>query len=469
MNKPKSYTIKEVLDNTMFSLCFEFYTSKDKGFLIKELSKESGKTVYLTSEEKYPSYTSGVLLQEYDSSKPRYKLSFGFVPFFESKQITKNILQWINDNAKVDYSTVLRVGLNYDSNNLKTLQNISDMNIGKMILKVNENWIWDKFPQMKNSPFAMSIKRLMPTNSWLNVSDVLININETFSMPIGDYYGVDFTDQTRGTIYFNYIGGENYPTKIEEVFEMFEYYAVTTYQALNEEYYSKDQLNELRRITSEYKKLQKCYYNAERFLSEFENIKVTVDLVSNPQTIKSYWTVLRDPLLKVILESDMKEGRFNLDTDSGFYQLKNVKLDGVKLKNFELVSSEVTGIIENCHMWKTKINNSRIENSTLVQNNTVNESNLLNVRADKQNKINKSYIINNGEIINCKVTESILRNAGLGSSAKLDEDTTVIDKKQPTFKPTEGIKVDQVRDYRWIKGLTERSESSGFANEYKDN
>lgn len=469
MLKGKTYSVSEVLNNTLISPVFEFYSSKEKKFIIDELSEISNKKVILTSEKKYSSYTTAILLEEYDSSKPLYKLSFGWLPYSESLSISELVLRWINENAKVDNFTLMRVNLTYNERDLQTLDHVSNMNVGKMILRIDEDWIWKRFPEMKKSPFALSIKKLAPTNSWINVSDVLININETFQMPIAEYYGIDFENQTRGILTFNYIGGENYPTKFKEIKELLEYYSIITYQVLNESGYTKEHVEELRRITGEYRKLQKCYYNPERFLNEYKDIIVTVNLERNPQIIKSFWTHLRDPLLKLVIESDLKKGRFNLDSDSGYFQIKNVNLEGVRISNFEVVDSVFSGVMENCHVWKSKVNNSRVKNTTFISNNKINESYLSNIRVDRENSINKSYIINNGEIINCKINESIVRNAGIGKNAKLDESTTVIQlKEQMTPEESTGIKIPEIRDYRWLKSLGGEKEDKGFANEYKE-
>ena len=471
MRKPKTYSVSEVLDNTLISPVFSFYSSKDDRHIVSDLSQITNKKVILTLDSIQNSYTTSVLLKEYDSSKPLFKLSFGWLPYEEALKITEKVLIWITESAMVDYHSSMKVNLTFNERNLQTLDFISNMNVGKMILKIDEDYIWKRFPEMKTSPHAISIKKLAPTNNWLNVSDVLVNLNETFQMPIAPYYGVDFTNQTRGILTFNYIGGKNYPTKIKEVKELLEYYAIITFQTLNEEHYTSEQVEELRRISGEYRKLQKCYYNPQRFMDEYKDIIVTVNLERGPQIIKSFWTVLRDPLLKLVLEADLKKGRFNLDTDTGYYQIKNVKLDGVRVTDFEIVESEISGVIEHCHLWKAKINSSRVLNSTFISNNKINECHLTNSRIDRNNKVNKSYIMNNGEIVNCDVTESIIRNAGIGKNAKLDDVTTVIQPKDRSVRtPDEnmGVSVEELRDYRWLRSLDGAKKDEGFANEYKE-
>ena len=75
-----------------------------------------------------------------------------------------------------------------------------------------------------------------------------------------------------------------------------------------------------------------------------------------------------------------------------------------------------------------------------------------------------------GEIINCEVNESIIKNAGIGQNAKLDEECTVIEDRQLSIPPpAEGLQIGEIRDYRWLKDMRENDPVPGFANEFKIN
>lgn len=466
--RPKEYTVQEVFNNTSLGLKFEFFSSKKTEFIAEDLSKALAKSVVITGDPRtIPTWSSSVLLKEYNGKKPRYQLKVAQQDFQSLGPGLQGVLTWIKENAALDYSTKLVVDLSFNHRNLQTLSSISNMDIGKMILKIDENFLYNKFPLMEKSPFSLSVKKLVPFDGFLNISSSLSSLGNTFQLPVSEHFAIDFTEQPMGILRFNYIGGPEYSEKPHEVNESIKYYILSTYQVLNTAGFSVDMKYELDKIVESYSMIRRCYNEPDFFLKEYKNIKISVDLKISEQVIKTYWDKIRTPLLKLIMESGLKEGYFNWDSDLGRFELNKCKLNGVKLRGFNLIDCDVKGVLENCHVWRSKIINSRVINSVIVAGNKVEASLLEGCRADRANTIERSYIINKGEIINCKVNESIVKNAGLGKEAKLDEECTVIeDREKISPPPSEGIKTEEIRDYKWIKNMR-KTIDNGFQNEFK--
>lgn len=467
--RPKNYSIQEVYNNTYLGFNFEFYSSKKTEFIAEDLSKSLGKQVMITGSAKtVPTWSNAVLLKEYNGKRPRYQLKIAPQDYFSLGPALQGILEWINNNAALDYSTKLSVDLSFNHRNLQTLSTVSNMDIGKMILKIDENYLYERFPEMKQSPFALSIKRIIPFDGFINVSNPLHSLNTSFQLPIAEYYAIDFTEQTMGNLRFNYIGGSNYSEDPNKVNESIKYYIFSTYQVLNSQGYTPEMQYELKKLTEEYSKMRRSYYEPEYFINEYKDIRISVNLNRSEQITKTYWNKLRDPLLKLVLESDLRKGDFNLDTDEGRLELRGAELNGVKIKGFHLVECQIKGFVENCKIWQSKIYNSRINKSVLVSGNDIETSLIESSRVDRSNVIDRSYIVNTGEIINCEVNESIIKNAGIGQNAHLDENCTLIeDRNILPDPPAEGIKVEGVRDYRWLKDMRKTEPEEGFANEFK--
>jgi len=468
MRRPKEYSVQEVFSNTSLGLKFEFFSSKKTEFIAEDLSKALAKQVVITGDAKsIPTWSSSILLKEYNGKKPRYQLKIAQQDFLSLGPGLHSVLEWIRENAALDYSTKLSVDLSFNHRNLQTLESISHMDIGKMILKIDENFLYNKFPTTDRSPFSLSVKRLVPYDGFVNISNSLSSLGNSFKLPIAEYYGIDFTDQPMGILRFNYIGGPKYAAVPHEVNESIKYYIISTYQVLNSSGFTVDMKYELDKIIENYAKIRRSYNEPSFFLKEFPDLKVLVDLRKNEQVTKTYWDKIRTPLLNLILESNLKKGYFNFDTELGRFEIKDSELKGVKISNFNLINCKVEGLIENCHFWRSSLENSRIINSTIVSGNNIKTSLVEQCRADRSNTIERSYIINNGQIINCKVNESIIKNAGIGQHAKLDEECTVIeDRVKASPPPVEGIKSPEIRDYKWIKDMN-KSEDKGFQNEYK--
>lgn len=468
--KPKDYSLSEVYTNSFLSFIFEFYCSKETSFIVEDLSKICNKYITLTDKENVnPSQSTYVLLKEYSGVRPRYQFKTGFQCYEKLSTFLNTILFWLNENTSTDNSTLLKTKLFFDFNKLKTLNSISNMNVVKLLLKFNENYIYERLNNMNNNPSCMSIKRLLPYNMSVNVSNN-VNVRNHFKIPINTYYGIDLTEQTLGEISFNYIGGLNYTEKIKEINEILQYYIITTYQSLNEYDFTQDELTEFNKLTENYRTFKKCYYNPKKFLNTYKDINLFIDLNNNEELIETQWFQIRDTLAKLILESDVRKCKFNLDTEEGTFQIKDAIINNCVIENLHIVDSKINGIINNCRLWQCDVNNSRIKNTVFVSENKISNCYLENVRADKDNNINESFIINNGEIINCKVNSSVIKNAGIGNLAKLDENCLIIHPKEKDLNPSKnGIDINEIRDYKWIKSLRDKNyKDLGFQNLYKE-
>jgi hypothetical protein len=471
MRKPFSYSIKEVLDNTLLSFIFEFYCTKESSFIIEDFQKILNKNIVLTEEYNLkPIHSTFILLKEYGGKKPRYQLKIGYQKYDEIIPTSLNtLLFWINENALLDDSTHMSVKLSYDFNKLETITSISNMDVGKMVLQINEDYIYERFPETKKSPFSLSVKKIIPYNMSSNASYV-VNLKNEFSIPINEYYGVDFRDQTMGELTFNYIGGPKYSEKVKEIYEILEYYILTTYQILNSDDYSQSLVNELNKLTEEFRTFKKCYYDYTKFTDVYKDIEIYIDLNKGPLTVEAYWFKIRDVLAKLILESNIKKCKFNLDTDVGIYQIKDAKITNSKMSDIFVVNSIVSGVFENCYFWNCKVENSRIKNCSFYNRNEIKNCYLEKSRIDNSNKIEDSYIVNTGEIINCEANNCIIKNAGIGDKAKLDENCLIVGPHPKTKeKEIKSIENKTVRDYRWLKSLRDPNyKDKGYGNEYKE-
>ena len=465
----KDYSVQEVFANTKIGFIFEFLSTKESEFIVEELSSVTGKSVALTNDPRMqPTWTAPVLLREYAGKTSRYSFKLSPQDYLSTGGLTNGILEWIKNTSKTDRTTGLNISLSFNNKELQTAQTISNMDIAKMVLKIDENYLWKKFSERRDSPFSMSIKQLIPLNEFLNISDPFKSLQNSFQIPNAPYYGVDFTDQTYGILRFNYIGGKGYEEKPKEVNEALNYYIITTYQVLNVPGYSKSMEAEMARMLEGYSEIRRAYYDPDYFIKEFKDIQIGVDLKTGDQIVKTYWPKIRGPLTKVMLESGFKKGKFNLDLGQGVFQIKDAKLSGIRVSNLQLVNTEVQGIVEKCGLWTCTVKNSQIRNSIIVEGNRIEHCFILKSRADRGNEIYQSTVSNAGEIINCKVFESIIQNAGLGKEAKLDENCLVVNPREIKHPKSEAIEIPEIRDYNWLRDVIPHSkEKKGFDNEYK--
>jgi len=466
----KHYNTNEVFQHSQIGIIWEFYCSKEDTFIVEDLSKLTAKNITLTNtNDHFPTFSSAVLIKEYESKRPKFSLSLGTQAYQSMVPIIEGVNRWLDKNAQTSFDTSMRVVLAFDHRHLQTFQTISEMDVSRLILKFDESYIYKRLNEQIGSPFAMSIKRLTPINGYVNVRRLSRSLNNNFNLPNSNFYGIDFSSQPMGVLGFNYIGGKDYPSKNSDVMEILEYYVIKTYQSLNETEYTKFEIDEMDRLTKDLERAQLGYYDMNEFIRLFPDIKIAVDLKMNEQVIKAHWSNIRNTLFETITGCHITKGEINYDTTIGKFQLRNCDIRGASLNNFDLVKCKVNGVLENCELRNCEIEKSRIYSSDLVRGNKVKRSYLYGVKAGQENELNECCVSNNGEILNCTINESVVKFAGLGKNVKLDEGTVIVQKKETKMEIGQGMTdIKEIRDYKWMKGLNkDRKEDHIFGNEYK--
>ena len=468
MNKPKKYTLPEVFGATSIGFVFEFYSSKQTNFIVENLGKRTMKDVVTTNDITYePSPGRAILLKEYEGKKPRYSFKLPRQKFSLAIPLMKEVLSWLSETSDCTFDTVMRVNMSFDHHHLRTLRDISNMSPNMLILKIDEEYIFDRFPNQEDSPYAMSIKTLMPMSEAVYTHDILKNVNYIIGTPKGKHFGIDFTNYTRGILEFNYIGGVEYSEKQKEIMELIEYYVIKTYQSLNETEYSKSEHSELKFMTNQFYKIHEAYYDPEKFQELFPEIKLAVNMRRDSQLLKTYWPKIRNTVFETVINNNLREGEFNYDSDISVYQLRGADINCTTLKEFDLVKCNITGIVENCNLIVCEVNNARLLDSKVVKGTNISNSYLRGVTVEEQNELENCFVENNYEVLNCTIRNSIIKFAGLGIKSRLEEGTVFIDREENIQKPMAvGIETKETRDYKWVKNLLGPKVDKGFGNEY---
>lgn len=469
MLKPKSYSVLEVLNFSHVGMIFEFYTTKESKLVIDALGSRSGKNIVLTNEKSFkPSYSSALLIKEYDAAKSRYKFHLAPQDYHSIMPIVEEVSKWISENCETTYDTQLKISLSFNHRHLETLSSIAQMNPTRLVLKFDENFVYERFPDQKGSPYALSIKNLAPIVSYINEAEIDQNIKYLLTTPHAEFYGIDFSDYTKGILECNYIGGVDYTSKLKEIKDVLEYFIIKTFQSINEEEISDFESFEMKRLTEGFSKIQMSYYDPDVFLKEFQKLKVYVDLKTSNQTLKTYWNVLRKPLFEMIVNGGLREGIFNYDTQLGRFQLKNGTVSGTATKNMDMVKCTISGVFENCDFLSCDITKARIVNSKFIRNNKVFDSYLNGASINRGNELHKCVVFNNEEIINCDIFETLIMYASPGKNLTPDAKSTIIISPIALPQKSEAVEVKEIRDYSWIKDMN-KQEDKGFQNAYDRN
>ena len=464
---PKDYSLKEVLSNARIGLEFGFLSSKETSFIIEDLGRITGKAVSLSSPLSYlPSWSHSILVKEFEGESPRYRYLLAPQDYKSLDSLIPAVLEWIGSTAKTDDTMGLRVSLSFNERDLKMSKTLSHIDLAKMSLAINEEYLYNRFQRRKNSPYCFSSKKMEPLKGIFNSSDPKRNFNSLFFPPNGKNYGIDFTDSRMGVLHFNYIGGQGYEENIPLVKEALQHYIISTYQALNNEEESERMVEEVNTLLEGFKECRRAWFDPSYFIERWKGIKLSVDLNHEKDHILPFWSSIREELIPLLFTSGIEEGKVNWDSDRGILQMKGIKSPWMRANGIEIVDSEIAGDLDSCSIWNSRINLSKISNSTLVSGSSISRSLLERVRIDYSNSVEKSIIENAGEIVNGEVKGSLIKNAGIGRKARLDEGCTLVGLPEKAQKFVGGIETSGEFGAEWMKKFS--SGNSGFGNEFKN-
>lgn len=441
MKIKKNYSKAEVLDGIKIGFEFEFYSSLDVFETAKQLAKYTKKRVVVPlslsdiSNPK-PLYHSPVtptadifkLEPDYSGGKKMCELVTGPIKYADARNILIKVFEWIQSNGYTNERCSIHVNMSIDGDVVPTLYTIQNINIPKFILSFDENKIFDKFPERKDSVYARSIKQIRP-NRVLFYSPTLEDFSRsTLNLPSDEkYYGVNFLKAEKGYLEYRYLGGKDYQKKSKVILDLIDYQALHLFDTLNFTGFTDKERADFKKMIDLDKKIYEGFSKYAEFKKKFPDIKVGVDMVDDPQVLEAVWSNMREKIFELIVTGKMTKGEFNYDTELGRYQLKNTKLKNCNLSDIEFIDCELEGIITRSWFYECKIKNSRITESEFLKANTIDFSKIADSELHVGNTCTDCYIENKKLSINCEVNAGVIRNGEIGKLAKISKDTLIVE------------------------------------------
>ena len=394
--------------------------------IVKDL-KTKNETTYHSKAE--ATSTQFKLERDYSGGKDMYELVTGPLPYEEARLIIIKTNQWIKINGWTDSKCAIHLNVSFDKFKSDVRIPINSLNVLKFILGFDEDFIYSRFPERKDSVYAKSINNFYPVNRFI-FFDKPENIDRNeFVVPNEKYYGVNFTKLAFNYLELRYLGGQGYEKRTYKILEILEYFIFRLYECLQQnEFYTSSEKDKLYKTLAVQKKSVQSFVDPEKFLLGYPNIQVTVDMNGQLEVLKSYWTTVRDVLFSLIVESGLREGHLNLDTDLSRFQLRDGKMKKANhLKDLELFDCEVSGTMTNCEFYRCKISSSLIEDCKLLEVNEVFGSKIKNTIIKDDNEVFNSYIENPTAIIDGKIEGGVIRRGIIGKNAEISRYTLIVD------------------------------------------
>jgi len=389
----------------------------------KEKAKKS-------KSEFVPTASTLVLKRDYSGGRDMNELVTGPLPYEEARLTIIKILDWIRLNGWTDKRCSMHLNISFNPFLSKLKNGVSHLEPLKMILSYDEKYIYDRFPNRKNNVYAKSVYQILPVNKFVfqSTADNLDPAN--FIVPDEKYYGLNFTKRVHNYLEVRYVGGKDYEKKVNKILEVLDYSILKIYNALLNPGIDLTEAEKLRGMMTNMRKITESFSSPQRFFIDYPAINVLIDMKGNIEIVKSYWTSLREQLFSLIISAGATEGVFNYDTDMSKPQFRFGKLKNVhELRNFEIFDSEFEGSAYDCLFFRCKLQNSRIDNCSLVEFNTVEDSTLEYSSSLGTNTLVNCYINCPDSIIEGSINGGVIRNAILGVRADLTSDVMIVNQK----------------------------------------
>lgn len=439
----------EVLSAAKIGFEFEFYSELPQKEVARSMSIFLSKKVIIPKvvkgfgkEEKgnyhseiEPTSTMFKLERDFSGGKDMYEMITGPIPYEEARIMLIKTLQWIKEFGWTDPKCAIHLNISFDELKVKLRNSVMSMDVLKFILGFDEEVVYTRFPNRRDSVYAKSIFNIYPVNRFVFFDRPEVIDKNMYVVPDEKYYGVNFTKLEKDYLEFRYLGGEGYENRTQRIMELMDYFIVRIYNTLQSEDYNQEEKEKLYSILRSQKKVVETFSHPERFFVAYPNIRITVDMKGDIEIVKAYWTTIREKLFSLIADSGLRKGHFNLDTDVSAFQL----MDGEMMKanhihQMELFDCKISGTLEECTLYRCFVNSSRMDKCKIAETTTVHNSKVEHTSLMPGNELINCYINNPKELIDGKVTGGVMRKGIVGRHAEISPETLIVDSKMKDDK-----------------------------------
>lgn len=435
----------EILSSSKVGMEFEFFSEQGAKDVAKDLSRYLGKKVVvpvsikgLGEEEKgtyhsdlEPTATMFKLEKDFSGGKDMYEMITGPLVYEEARIIIIKTLQWIKEKGWTDQKCAIHLNVSFNEFKAKLKEPLINLNVLKFILGFDEEFIYSRFPNRKDSVYAKSIYDFYPQSRFVFFENPDNIDKNDYILPHEKYFGVNFTKLPKNYLELRYLGGAAYETKTFKILEILDYFVTQLHQTLqNGNTYTTAEKDKLSTILKPQKKAVQTFSDPEQFLLAYPNLKVTVDMKGDLEILKAFWTVLRDKLFSLIVDSGLTKGHFNLDNDVSVSQLRDgVMKKANNVENMELFDCEISGTASHCDLYRCVVKSSRLNKCKLMETNEVSGSKVENTSIMPGNVLTDCYVNNPAEVIDGKMIGGVIRKGIIGKHAEISKTTLIVDAK----------------------------------------
>lgn len=422
----------DILVKSIIGFEFEFYTERPYYKLLELLNRE----LYPIKVHGARKYHSSIKVDE-NNFKIEPDLSGGYdmvemitgpIHYNDSKIILLKILRILKDNANTNEKCSLHINISFDDDN----KIIDKLNPLKLILNIDEDMIYELFPNRKNNFYAMSVKNLIPFKDFDFIGSGSNIIQNNIELPDTKYRGININTIKKGRIEFRYIGGVNYHLETKKILDLLDYFVLTSWNCIDVKIDNDDRkklLDYLNKNINNFKKFKKL----ENFIGDFPTIKIQVDQDDSIIIVKTYYSQIYDDIYELIMNIyNLNNCIINYNTDDKSIELVDADFKTIlNIENIKFVNCIInSGRFINCEFVSCEVKNAHIYDSDIKDSDIFN-SKLDTTNVDESTKISECYFY--GGVLNGLMDGGVFRLGKLGELGVIEKNVKIINDNENYF------------------------------------
>lgn len=452
------------LKNAIVGFEFEFYTDRSYYKLLELLNNELA-PIKTHGFRKYhsnfkPDENNFKLEPDLSGGPELCELITGPIPYVNSKIILLKILKILDKYAKTDEKCSIHINISFEDTGDGMILN--NLNTLKLILQVDEDFIYSMFPDRKNNIYAKSVKNIIPFKGF-DFSTNAIDILQTNIQYPSDtkYYGINLQTIRDGRLEWRYIGGADYHKKSAEIISLMDYFISKTWDCIGQKLDEED-LKKLQEYLFENINIFKTFSNYDDFVSEFPTIDIQVDKTSEYSILKGYYDTFYDTIYDIVRNTyNLKNCIINYDTELNRIELVDATFKTIfDLKNIDFIETSTnSGRYTSCNFISSELVNGTIHGGELMDS-VIFNSKIESCKIDKDTEIVDCYLYQcfiDGSVKG----NSVLRMCKIGANAVIGDDVRIVTdvnyfhtSHEPSKNDTQSqdlkdIKIPQMKGKKW--------------------
>lgn len=431
----------DILRHAVVGFEFEFFSDKPYHKLLEYLNRELDSNVY-----GYRVYHSSGEVTNNPGEKLRWKIEPDLSLGNQGIELISPPLEYVSAKAyllrvlkilqgpefRTDDKCSLHINISFDKNSGKTIDKLNRL---KLILNMDEEFVYKYFPDRENNFYAKSIKKIIPFKSYdflSTASSLLIN---SLELPDTKYYGVNFLNITDGRLEFRYIGSDKYEEKTGEILDLLDYFITLAWNSIEEEFTEED-MEELQDYLSDNINRFKNFSMLDNFTAEFPTITLQIDKQDSPIILKTYYEQIYEELYDVITNIyNLNNCIINYDTELQKLEIIDANFKTIfDIKKINIIDCSIDGgSFSNCNLIGCDIKNTHLHGCDIIDSDVFNAK-IENSNVDYGVVLTDCYLFNS--FLNGTMKGGVFRSGKLGEGAVIGDDVKIVTNVNSYFGKT---------------------------------